>query len=80
MLPMANISRAHPEPSEHEPILSNAEQDIGVDDEDTIPDGERVVHIASHAEKKNFWWRNALVNTFFILAWYNAPPSFCWNY
>ncbi|KAF8550674.1 TPT-domain-containing protein [Imleria badia] len=68
---MANLSdRVHPEPSEHEPILSNAEQDIGADGEDTIHDGQSVVHIASQAEKKSFWWRNALINTFLILAWF----------
>lgn len=70
---MANLSSVHPESSEHEPILSGAEQSIGADGEDTILDGEGDVHIASHAEKKRLWWKNALINTFFILTWYDAP-------
>ncbi|KAH0827327.1 triose-phosphate transporter family-domain-containing protein [Lanmaoa asiatica] len=61
---MANLS------FEHEPILSNAEQNIGSDGEDTTLDCESDVHIASQAEKKSFWWRNALINAFFILAWF----------
>ncbi|KAG8213555.1 hypothetical protein J3R82DRAFT_10208 [Butyriboletus roseoflavus] len=63
----------HSDSSEHEPIFSNAEQITGdPDGEDTILDDESDVHIASQAEKKNFWWRNTLINTFFILAWYNS--------
>lgn len=62
----------HSELSEHEPILTNAEQTIGdPDGEDTL-DGESDVHIASQAEKKSFWWRNTLINASFILAWYIA--------
>lgn len=28
------------------------------------------VHLASEAEKKRLWWRNAVINTIFIAAWY----------
>lgn len=69
---MANLSSAHRESSEHEPILPNAEQITGVDGEDTT-EGDSDVHIASHAEKKSLWWRSALTNAFFILTWYDAP-------
>lgn len=63
----------HPESSEHEPILSDPDHNIGgPDDEDAILGGEGDVHIASQAERKTFWWRNALINVFFILAWYTA--------
>lgn len=66
----------HPESSEHEPIFSDPEQHIGglddEDGEDAILGGEADVHIASQAEKKTFWWRNALINALFILAWYNT--------
>lgn len=57
---------------EHELTSSNADH-IESDAEDTILHGEDDLHIASEAEKKSFWWRNALINSFFILAWYNAP-------
>jgi hypothetical protein len=70
---MANLSSVRPESSEHEPILSNTEQSVGADGEDTILDSEGDVHIASHAEKKRLWWKNALINAFFILTWYDAP-------
>ncbi|KAF8124919.1 TPT-domain-containing protein [Boletus edulis] len=66
---MAGIHR-HPESSEHEPIFSNAEHDTGDGGEDSTSDDEGNVHIASQEEKKNFWWRNALTNAFFILAWF----------
>jgi hypothetical protein len=33
------------------------------------------VHLASVAEKKHLWWRNAVINTFFIASWcVNARP------
>jgi solute carrier family 35 protein C2 len=67
---MANLSSVRPESSEHEPILSNTEQSVGADGEDTILDSEGDVHIASHAEKKRLWWKNALINAFFILTWF----------
>ena len=59
----------HPHSSEHEPILSDAEQESGADGGDVISDAESGVHFASQAEKKTYWWRNALINTSFILAW-----------
>ncbi|KAF9231398.1 triose-phosphate transporter family-domain-containing protein [Melanogaster broomeanus] len=33
-------------------------------------DGDGDVHIASAAEKKRLWWRNALINSCFILSWF----------
>lgn len=77
---MLAMSGVQPESSEHEPIFPNAEQDVGDDGEDIIHDSESNVHIASHAEKKSYWWRNAIINTLFILAWYGVPnPVFDWN-
>ena len=32
-------------------------------------DGDGGVHIASVAEKKRLWWRNATINAMFIAAW-----------
>ena len=61
------------EPSEHEPILPNAEQDV---EEGTTLHSQGNVHIASEAEKRIFWWKTAVINSFFILAWYNAPTLF----
>lgn len=69
---MAILSGVHLESSEHEPILSDEEQDTGADGEDTTLESEGDVHIATRAEKKRLWWKNALVNTFFILTWYDA--------
>jgi len=28
------------------------------------------VHIASVEEKKRLWWKNAVINTLFMLSWY----------
>ncbi|KAG9316194.1 triose-phosphate transporter family-domain-containing protein [Chiua virens] len=68
---MTDFSRANPESPECEPILSNPDlQSIGNDDEDTFLNNNRDIHLASKAEKKRYWWRNALINAFFILTWF----------
>jgi hypothetical protein len=33
-------------------------------------DQDEQVHLASLAEKKRLWWRNAVINSFFIASWY----------
>jgi hypothetical protein len=35
------------------------------------------VHLASLAEKKRLWWRNALINTLFIASWCVLYPFLC---
>jgi solute carrier family 35 protein C2 len=65
--------------SEQEPILSDAQHYIVHNDDDGSDGGSHDdVHIASEAEKKRLWWRNAAINTCFILSWYDSlalPPS-----
>ncbi|KAH7888311.1 triose-phosphate transporter family-domain-containing protein [Phlebopus sp. FC_14] len=50
--------------SVHLPILPNPEEYLDDDDDETA------VHVASVTEKKRFWWRNAAINTCFILSWF----------
>ncbi|KAF8840243.1 TPT-domain-containing protein [Paxillus ammoniavirescens] len=60
-----------PEFSEQEPILSDAQTYIVNNADDGSDSGsDDDVHIASEAEKKRLWWRNAAINTCFILSWF----------
>lgn len=40
------------------------------DDDAMLPDDDLAVHIASVAENKRLWWRNAVINMTFIAGWY----------
>lgn len=41
------------------------------EDEELLLDAHNEgVHLASIAEKKHLWWRNAIINTLFIASWY----------
>lgn len=53
------LQDATPQDSRHHyPILNH----------DRIDDDEHV-HLASLAEKKRLWWRNAVINALFIASW-----------
>jgi len=39
------------------------------DDQIDLADGA-AIHLASLAEKKRLWWRNAFINTIFIASWW----------
>lgn len=37
-------------------------------------DYDEQVHIASEAEKRRLWWRNAFINALFIASWCVSTP------
>lgn len=50
------------------------------EEEVNLGDDELNVHVASLAEKKRLWWRNALINMSFIAAWYALSLLLCFMY
>jgi len=50
-----------------EPISHTTSHD---DDAAVYHDAGAVTHLASVAEKKRLWWRNAVINTLFIASWF----------
>ena len=38
--------------------------------DDQIDPADAAIHLASLAEKKRLWWRNAFINTIFIALWW----------
>jgi solute carrier family 35 protein C2 len=62
-----------------EPLTrSSTSQQSYVYDVDDIPYSTREdSHLASIAEKKRLWWRNATINTLFIGSWYADVLPVC---
>ncbi|KAJ8521166.1 hypothetical protein ONZ45_g2083 [Pleurotus djamor] len=57
------------------PRPSTRQPEYGADAYDLNEDGHLDVHLASIAEKKKLWWKNAIINSAFIASWKKAVPA-----
>jgi solute carrier family 35 protein C2 len=50
-----------------DPVAYTALRRFSNEDGDAVRASD--IHLASVAEKRRLWWRNAVINAFFIAAW-----------
>lgn len=65
------MAQTHQEYDVEDPdVFRTSHEPIGVPPQEAYS-----IHLASVAEKKRLWWRNAFINAFFIACWYVKFPT-----